>query len=134
MIRIEESVNLSDLEKEFNLSQDDINRIAESALKKLFTMVQREAKEAIGPFKRTGRTESSLLKHPHITQMASGVKMPVGFDNDKGGYPAIFLMYGTPRIKPDRKLWRVFNGKVFEDKIHEVVVETIFDETIGKIL
>ena len=52
----------------------------------------------------TGETRKSLYREPVITKEGHDFySVNVGFDIAEGGLASIFLMYGTPRMKPDRK-------------------------------
>lgn len=64
--------------------------------------------------KETGDMLNSLeIQEPVIKNGI--IKMKVGFNIKKGGLPALFLNYGTPRIAPS-----FFIDKAFENNVDEI--------------
>lgn len=52
----------------------------------------------------TGQTESSLERSAHVVwESPTKAVVNIGFDLSKG-WPSIFLMWGTPKMKPDTSL------------------------------
>jgi len=83
---------------------------------------------------RTGRTKASLKEDYEIVwETSDRAYKPVGFDFKDGGLTSVFLMHGTPRIKPNRALWDAIYGKAVNEKISEIQKE-IFEEEISKLL
>ncbi|WP_286144703.1 hypothetical protein [Bacteroides caecimuris] len=101
-------------------------KTTEKALKATHSIITKEAEKAIKPHRRTGATERSLIKKAEIEWGGLIAEVEIGFDIDNGGLPSIFLMYGTPRIKKDQKLYNAFKGKKTLDKVHEVQEEIFF--------
>lgn len=101
-------------------------KTTEKALKATHSIITQEAEKAIRAHRRTGATERSLRKKAEILWDGSVAEVKVGFDIDNGGLPSIFLMYGTPRIKKDQKLYNAFKGKKTLDKVREVQEEIFF--------
>ena len=69
----------------------------------------------------------SCLKAAHEANIS------VGFDIKQGGLPSIFLMYGTPRMKKDTKLYADVYGKKAQERIKKAQEET-FQKGIKKLL
>lgn len=55
--------------------------------------------------RRTGRTASSFRDGRLVWQKDGTGVYEYGFKKDEGGLPALFLEYGTPRIKPEFVMW-----------------------------
>lgn len=106
----------------------DIKGVTERALKKSHAIVTEKAERAIIPHKRTGRTQSSLEKNANVQWDNTIGTVYVGFDISKGGLAHIFLMYGTPRIEPDRKLYNAFWGASTRKQIMKVQEDIFYDE------
>ena len=74
----------------------------------------------IAPHRRTGDTEESLKRNADVTWIGTAAEVEVGFDIDNGGLPSVFLMYGTPKMKPDRKLYNAIYGAKTKKEIAEL--------------
>lgn len=66
---------------------------------------------------RTGKTEGSISTNPEVTWEGTCASVPVGFKIGEGGLPSIFLMYGTPRMKKDAKLYNDLYGSKMKKEI-----------------
>lgn len=95
----------------------DTKSAVNKALIETHKIVTDKAEAAIKPHRRTGRTEASLRREAVPEWIGDVASIQVGFDLDNGGLPSIFLMYGTPHIKPDKTLHNAFFGK---DTIEEI--------------
>ena len=108
----------------------------------------RPARQTPPPFlqtlQRTFRSCSSALRtsfdaaHPALQKLRvewSGTKafVDVGFDIQNGGLASIFLMYGTPRMKKDTKLYNDIYGKKTRDEIR-ALQEEIFRKKMDGIM
>lgn len=98
--------------------------VAENALKSARDQINSEVKAEMPKHRRTGTTESSIKDAP-IEWDGLVAKIPVGFDIDNGGYPSLFLVYGTPRMAKDEKLSKLLDkrkgycAKVLKEKMDE---------------
>lgn len=117
---------LKDIEKMGKSSKD----VAENALKKARDQINSEAKSAISKHHRTGITESSIKNEP-VEWDGLVAKIPIGFDINNGGYPSIFLIYGTPKQKPDNELRRILDKrKGYRDKVLKEKIEEEYEKLI----
>ena len=80
--------------------------------------------------KYSHETMKSLKKDTRVEWDGSVAAIGVGFKISEGGYPSIFIMYGTPRMQPDKKLYNAIYGN--KKKIRELQ-EKIFAEEIAKL-
>ena len=110
----------------------DIKGTTERALKETHRVITDKAEQAISTHKRTGRTEASLKRQADVHWAGTMASVEVGFDIANGGLPSIFLMYGTPKIKKDQKLYNAFYGKQTKEEIMKLQ-EDIFYEEIRKV-
>lgn len=76
-----------------------IDKAAEKALTESATPFYEDLKVGIKKHRKSGLTESSLLDPKNIVWEGNRVTLKVGFDMSKGGLPALFLEYGTPKQK-----------------------------------
>ena len=75
-----------------------------------------------------GKTEASIVDNPKVEWSGSRASIEVGFDFGKPGAGG-FLITGTPKMKPDKELNRMYKGKKYmkqiQDQMSEVVNEAI---------
>lgn len=71
---------------------------------------------------RTGRTESAILDSATPQHNGTRTSLDVGFDLRKGagGRASIFLMYGTPRMAKDARLYADVYGTKMRKEIAEI--------------
>ena len=69
----------------------------------------------------TGEMFSSIIKNARIRNTGSVIEVDVGFDlKAKGGWHSIFIMYGTPRIAKDSKVYNAIKGAKTKKEIAEI--------------
>lgn len=105
----------------------DIKQAVNIALTKGKEAVQPDIEEAIARHRRTGRTEASLDDSMQVAWDGTVGSIEIGFHIRKGGLPSIFLMYGTPRIQPDKKLYNAVYGPTARRKAKEAEEEALSD-------
>lgn len=91
-------------------SKEYVNPQIEAALNKL---------PAGGKYS-TGDTKRSIDKDMSIEWSAMTGEIKVGFDLKKSGMTSIFLMYGTPRMKPVPGLKNAIYGTKTKKQIKEI--------------
>lgn len=90
--------------------ETDIEPVVEDALKKSAEYVTEQADAAIAKHDDTGATHESLVKNAEVKWTGTTAEIKVGFDISNGGIASIFLMYGTPTMTPDKKLYSAIYG------------------------
>lgn len=78
----------------------------------------------------TGRTKQSILQNPKVTWSGTIGEVGVGFDFDKPGAGG-YLITGTPRMKPNRELNRIYKSKKYMTNIKKDMKD-IFDDEIER--
>ncbi len=111
-----------------NKLNGDVKGTTEKALKQTHNLITKKARESITPHYLTGDTEKSLVETPQIEWEGSIASVPTGFDISDGGLPSIFLMYGTPRMKKDQKLYNAFYGSKTKKEIMQLQEDIFFEE------
>lgn len=109
-----------------------IQKVTEECLKTAQEMITKELRKDMKKHHRTGRTELSISEDP-VKWEGTCASVPVGFDINKGGLASVFLMYGTPRIKKDVKLYNDVYGGKMKKKIAERQ-EEIFKSEMSKLM
>lgn len=67
---------------------------------------------ALGDFSQ-GDTEESIVMHPKVEWSGSLGEIGLGFDKTKRGAGG-FLITGTPKMRPDYQLEKIFSQKKYE--------------------
>lgn len=106
----------------------NVKNISEKALKKTHSIITENAKEAITPHNQTYQTEKSLQKEAKIEWNGTVASVKTGFSISAGGLASIFLMYGTPRMKKDQKMYNAFWGKSTQQEVSEAQKEIFYNE------
>lgn len=109
----------------------DLKATTEKALKESHALVTPKIKAAMTKHNRTGGTSRAILDNSAVVWDGSVASIDVGFNIQSGGMPSIYLMYGTPRVKPDRELYNAIYGNKTKKEIKELQQE-IFSAAIKK--
>ena len=73
----------------------------------------------------TGDTKESINRDNEVTWQGQTASIKVGFDFKKSGTTSIFLMYGTPKMKPAKGLKSAIYGAKARKEIAEIQSEII---------
>lgn len=112
----------------------DVEQTVETALiqskKRVTKEIESAMEESRYNYGRTGKTRRSLDKESNVEWEGGVASIGVGFDIGNGGLPSIFLMYGThfhgtPRIEPDRKLYRALFSKEIREEVTKIQSDVI---------
>lgn len=102
--------------------------ITEKALKETHKVITAKATEAIQPHRLTGLTEKSLKRQANVEWAGTLGSVETGFSIRQGGLASIFLMYGTPRMKKDQKLYNAFFSKKTQDEVKKIQEDIFYAE------
>ena len=112
----------------------DSRKAAEKALIEGKKAVTPGIEQAIASHHLTGRTEASLDRKDEVRWEGTVAAIDVGFHIRQGGLPSIFLMYGTPRIAPDKRLYNSIYGAAAQKKFKEAAekeLHELFRRNVG---
>ena len=131
---------LKQLEKELEelAGMDGVIRATENALRATDNYVTAEVDKAVAnskyDFDRTGTTKGSIDRDKKVEWNGTTASAKAGFKISNGGLPSIFLMYGTPTIKPDTNLKNAAKGQgIHRDKINKLQQE-VFNKVIKRVM
>lgn len=79
---------------------------------------------ALGKYS-TGRTKATVVA-PSVAWSGTIAETPVGFDYGKKGAGG-FLISGTPRMKPNRKLEQIYTRKKYMQQLSADMQEVVLD-------
>lgn len=81
----------------------------------------------------TGNTKQSIDRDMSVDWQCMTGTIKVGFDFSKSGVKSIFLMYGTPRMKPVSGLKNAIYGAKTQKEIAEIQ-EKVLSEVIKRVM
>ena len=110
----------------------DLDNTVKKALQASFDYVSPKAETAINRHVQTGETKRALKRSEMVQWEGRKAYIKVGFEFPKG-MPSIFLMYGTPRMKKDTKLYNAIYGTKTQKEIKQIQKE-IFEEEIRRVM
>lgn len=108
--------------------EGNVKEVTEDALKKTKRHVHEKLKDAMEKHNQTHDTVKSLDDQENVEWIGSAASIDIGFHVHKGGLPSIFLMYGTPRMDKDSKLYGAIYGKKVRDEIKKMQEDLFYDE------
>lgn len=73
-----------------------------------------------------GLTKKSIIKNPKVSWSGTKAEIGVGFDYGKPGAGG-FLITGTPRMKPDYELQKIYKRKKYTSAIQNDMANVIND-------
>lgn len=116
--------------KGFDILAEQLDRVSgnikpavDESLKQTQNLIQNQIKPTMKPHKRSGRTEKSIIKDLPVHWLGNIAEIDVGFKIRDGGFPSIFLMWGTPRMNKDVKLYNAIRGAKTKREIKRVQME-----------
>lgn len=111
----------------------DLKSIMTEALVESKKLVTPGIKKRMEKHHRTGVTESMINEMNEVTWDGPIGEIKVGFSFGNGeGFPSIFLMYGTPRMKKDTALYNSIYGSKIKKQISELQKE-IFERELERL-
>ena len=116
-----------------------VKRAVENALIATDEYVTAEVDKAVAKsrfdFDRTGKTKGSIDRDKSIEWEGAQASAKAGFNLGNGGLPSIFLMYGTPKIKPaDMNLKHAAKGTGKHKKKIEEIQQAEFAKVISEVM
>lgn len=118
----------------FDSMGGDLRSVVTECLEKTNAHITPKLHADMQKHNRSGKTESSISDSSHVEWEGANAYIKVGFNIKEGGLPSIFLMYGTPRMKKDTRLYNDIYGKKTRDEvrvIQEQIFRRKFDEIMG---
>jgi hypothetical protein len=114
-------------------STEFLKKTVEQALEESKEYVTEKLHQEMPKHHRTGRTEASIDDDSGVEWKGTLASVKVGFNISEGGLASIFLMYGTPRMQPDRKLYNDVYGTAAQRKVREIQ-EEVFNDALRKVM
>lgn len=120
-----------DIVAQLDSLEGDVKKATEESLKVANQIVAERLTPIMEKHKQTGRTLGSIRDNYPIEWEGLTALTKVGFDFAEGGLTSIFLMYGTPTMRPVQGLKNAVYGRKTKNMIAEEQ-KKIFSEAIHK--
>ena len=122
---------IEDMLKQLVELDKDVDKAVENALEESKKYVTPFVESAMQNHIDTGKTKQTIDTDSHVVNDSVTAYIDVGFDISKeieeSGYPvSIFLMYGTPKQAPDKKLYNSLYGSATKKKIQKIQEEEFY--------
>ena len=105
---------------------DAMEQAAETVEYDTIDAVQKANLPAGGRYSQ-GETEASIIRNAKAEVMGSVIEIGLGFDKSKSGAGG-FLITGTPKMKPDYALEKIYGKKSYENQLKKDIEEVLQDE------
>ena len=104
----------------------NLEKACEDALLATHDLITPQLDSGIARHVQTGETQGSLERAPRVEWIhPMKAQVNIGFDLADGGWPSIFLMWGTPKMAPDTALKNAAFGPKIRRQVAEVQRETL---------
>lgn len=108
----------ADLAEAIDRAGGDVKAAANEALTETQKLIQNNVTSAASPYAHkglkgyaTGAMYESIIKNAQVEWTGSVAEVGAGFKiSAKGGFHSIFVMYGTPRMAKDPKVYNAIKG------------------------
>ena len=96
---------MSELAERLERAGGSLEAACDKALKDTHDYITPQLSSGIARHVETGETQRSLDKSPGVQWITpTKAQVNIGFNLADGGWPSIFLMWGTPKQAPDKSL------------------------------
>lgn len=119
-----------DLAAAIDRSGGDLKQAVNEALTKTSEVVQNNLIPAAAIYARkgikgyaTGKMYGSLITGDSVQWNGTVASVRVGFNLNNGGWHSIFVMYGTPRMAKDTRIYNAIKGTKTKKEIADVQEE-----------
>lgn len=125
-------------EKIDELQEGALKKATENALVATDDYVTKEVDKAVAGsrfnFNHTGKTKKSIDREKKVEWQGTKASAAAGFRISQGGLPSVFLMYGTPHIKPDTKLRAAAKGTGKHKKAIQEIQAAEFNKVVEEVM
>ena len=122
-----------DLAAEVDRSDGDLQKAVDEALTETAKYIQSQVATAAAPYAAkgrkgyaTGRMYGSIIEDGLVTWNGHVAEVGTGFAlNESNGWHSIFIMYGTPRMAKDTKVYNAIKGAKTKKEIERIQQEVM---------
>ena len=124
-------IDFSELEilsEEIKKMDGDVKKTSEKALIESQKYVAKNLHTEMKKHYLTGQTENSIVEDGEVKWIGNTASIGIGFSVSEGGLASIFLLYGTPKMEKDQKLYNTIFGKKTKEEISNIQAKAFNDE------
>lgn len=110
--------------------EDALNQAGETIRDDTLDAIKKGNLPAKGKYSK-GYTEKSVIRNPRTQWAGTTASIAVGFDYGKKGSGG-YLITGTPRMRPDRELNRMYKGRKYMKDIENDMKNIVNDAISAK--
>lgn len=122
-----------DLIEKLDKAGGNVKEAVTDALEQAAETIEDDTREAVkesnlpakGKYSK-GKTEKSIIERSRVEWVGSTASVSVGFDYGKQGAGGL-LITGTPKMKPDRQLNKIYKQKKYMKQINEDIADVLTD-------
>lgn len=125
----------TDLASKIDKAGESLEEAVDEALTETFDVVQTEVETSSAIYSSkgggkkgyaTGNMYRAIKQDDKVNWNGKVAEISVGFDfGQKGGYHSIFIMYGTPRIAKDTKVYNAIKGTKVRNEVYKKQEEVL---------
>lgn len=122
----------ADLAADIDRSGGDLHKAVDEALTKTGQYIQSQLSSAAAPYAAkglkgyaTGKMYGDIIKDQIVSWQGSIAEVSAGFNLSNGGWHSIFVMYGTPRMSKDTKVYNAIKGTRTKKEIEKIQQEVM---------
>ena len=122
----------ADLAADIDRSGADLHEAVDEALTKSVQYIQEQLASAAAPYAAkglkgyaTGAMYDNILNDQIVSWHGSIAEVGAGFNLSDGGWHSIFIMYGTPRMAKDQKVYNAIKGSKTKQEIAKIQQEVM---------
>lgn len=117
----------ADLASDIDRAGGDLHAAVDDALIQTQKLIQENLRTAAAPYATkgkkgyaTGKMYQSIIHDGQVHWTGTIATVDAGFRIREGGWSSIFIMYGTPRISKDSKVYGAIKGSKTKKEIAEL--------------
>jgi hypothetical protein len=122
-----------DLAADVDRTSGDLEKAVDEALTETASYISSQVTSAAAPYAAkglkgyaTGRMYSAIINDNMVYWNGSVAEVGVGFAlNDNSGWHSIFIMYGTPRMAKNTKVYNAIKGTKTKKEIEKIQQEVM---------
>ena len=121
-----------DLAAAIDRSGGDLEQAVDEALTKTSEVIQNNLIPAASIYARkgikgyaTGKMYGSLITNDSVQWEGTVASINVGFNLNNGGWHSLFVMYGTPRMAKDTRIYNAIKGTKTKKEIADAQEEVM---------
>jgi len=115
-----------DLSERIEAAGGDLKEAVDKALRETHAYITPQLSTGIARHVQSGDTRDALVERVAVEWINPLLaQVNIGFNLADGGWPSIFLMWGTPKMSPDTKLRKAAFGPAVKREVARIQKEAL---------